>query len=343
MSQRRPVSGFLVLLVGSLVAGGCEDLIEKLHGSRPTAPGGNAGSPGNPGTPNDPGTPGTQPPGATPPAPPVGPAVDGGAAPTTPVPSDTLCRSTQDCKEGTCSTEWGVCNAAPGCGPGVACPAVCYGTCQLGKPVCRVDADCRLVSDYCKGCDCRALGLGEVAPACDGGGVQCLVDPCQRKTAVCAARRCVAADPPPAPCAPTELAGDETTCRSQEEWKVYAYEACRKKGMELTAYSTGGGDCGAGRTRMVKFDCCPSRPTPPPPATTSPPMSTPPSPPTPPVGNACFGGHDGSASSCKPDAVWRQYAAEACARQNATLTEIAFGEPCGGGNHRYMKYVCCTK
>ena len=33
-----------------------------------------------------------------------------------------------------CSTENGICNAPPGCKPGVGCPAVCYGACV---PACR--------------------------------------------------------------------------------------------------------------------------------------------------------------------------------------------------------------
>ena len=40
------------------------------------------------------------------------------------------CASTASCAMGeVCSTENGICNSPPGCSAGVACPAVCYGTC----------------------------------------------------------------------------------------------------------------------------------------------------------------------------------------------------------------------
>jgi hypothetical protein len=41
------------------------------------------------------------------------------------------CASTQSCgKDLVCTTEDGDCKAPPGCGPNVACPAVCYGVCR---------------------------------------------------------------------------------------------------------------------------------------------------------------------------------------------------------------------
>jgi len=43
----------------------------------------------------------------------------------------TPCASTASCgKDEVCTTEDGVCKAPPGCGTGVACPAVCYGECR---------------------------------------------------------------------------------------------------------------------------------------------------------------------------------------------------------------------
>ena len=62
---------------------------------------------------------------------------------------------------------------------------------------CKADADCRLEGDYCKGCDCRALGPGEKLPPCDGPGVRCIANPCMNKKAVCKAGACVvdSADP----------------------------------------------------------------------------------------------------------------------------------------------------
>ena len=60
---------------------------------------------------------------------------------------------------------------------------------------CSADADCRTQSDYCKGCDCRALAKNQTLPKCDGpSGVRCLVDPCQGKTAVCKDGKCAVID-----------------------------------------------------------------------------------------------------------------------------------------------------
>jgi hypothetical protein len=55
---------------------------------------------------------------------------------------------------------------------------------------CSKDADCSLSADYCKGCDCRALGPKESLPACAGPGVRCFADPCMKKVAVCNVGRC---------------------------------------------------------------------------------------------------------------------------------------------------------
>jgi hypothetical protein len=61
---------------------------------------------------------------------------------------------------------------------------------------CAKDTECRLVSDYCDGCACRALAHDEADPVCKGKLVQCFADPCQRKAAVCQAGACVAAPAP---------------------------------------------------------------------------------------------------------------------------------------------------
>ena len=70
------------------------------------------------------------------------------------------------------------------------------GTPGAGTGACKQDGDCRAFSDYCTGCDCRALGKDDRDPACSGPGVRCLVDPCRDKVAVCREGRCVTADKP---------------------------------------------------------------------------------------------------------------------------------------------------
>ena len=128
----------------------------------------------------------------------TGGAGDGGSNPDGGAGIAAPCGSSQSCAAGlVCTTEDGVCNSPPGCGPLAACPAVCYGTCRLpsedgGGPACTTDGDCKVEADYCTGCDCRALGAKQSLPACPGPGVACIVDPCFNKTARCASGGCVA-------------------------------------------------------------------------------------------------------------------------------------------------------
>jgi hypothetical protein len=52
---------------------------------------------------------------------------------------------------------------------------------------CSGAGDCRLFSSYCStaSCQCIPLGKNDPDPACGGGTVTCLKDPCLAKTAVC--------------------------------------------------------------------------------------------------------------------------------------------------------------
>ena len=64
---------------------------------------------------------------------------------------------------------------------------------KKAEPGCATDADCRLVDDYCTGCDCRALLTSQADPVCDGPGVKCFAQPCMNKTAACVAGTCTVA------------------------------------------------------------------------------------------------------------------------------------------------------
>lgn len=83
------------------------------------------------------------------------------------------------------------------CKVGFVCEEDCNGrgSCVPApeKPECTTDADCRLFSDYCEGCNCVALGPDESEPKCGGTIVQCLVDPCHNLEASCQYGSCVAA------------------------------------------------------------------------------------------------------------------------------------------------------
>jgi hypothetical protein len=99
------------------------------------------------------------------------------------------------CGKATCAAGQVCCNASCGiCTPpgGVCTQQVCD---DPPPATCRTAADCRLFSDYCTGCDCRALATGAADPTCNGPGVQCLIDPCDGKSAVCTRGACVVAGP----------------------------------------------------------------------------------------------------------------------------------------------------
>jgi hypothetical protein len=99
------------------------------------------------------------------------------------------------CGKAKCAGGQVCCNASCGiCTPpgGVCTQQVCT---DSAPGSCRTDADCRLFSDYCTGCDCRALPPGAPDPTCPGPGVQCFVNPCMGKIAVCKSGACAVATP----------------------------------------------------------------------------------------------------------------------------------------------------
>jgi hypothetical protein len=108
-------------------------------------------------------------------------------------PDQPSCYSSAQCRpDQVCTTEDKVCLPPPGCKPGTPCALVCTGVCRPRVPApsgpgvaCRSDADCRPVSNDCDGCKCLPLGPGDVAPRCAQRPVQCFVDPCWGKSAVC--------------------------------------------------------------------------------------------------------------------------------------------------------------
>ena len=118
----------------------------------------------------------------------------------------TLCRNGDVC----CNESCGICTPPGGacidlyCAPKDEClqialciqgyawsTAKCACVPDHGPNRCSSDADCRLFSDYCTGCDCRALGSNEQDPTCAGPGVRCFADPCLGKTTACVHGDCV--------------------------------------------------------------------------------------------------------------------------------------------------------
>ena len=100
------------------------------------------------------------------------------------------------CGPKTCAVGQICCNASCGiCTPpdGFCTQQLCNeGDAGATGTACKADGDCRLFSDYCTGCDCRALGANEKNPICSGPGVRCIRDPCDDKRAACQGGRCAA-------------------------------------------------------------------------------------------------------------------------------------------------------
>ena len=97
------------------------------------------------------------------------------------------------CGSGFCTGGEYCCN--PSCGQCAPMGAVCTMiACQPPSTwACASDADCRLLDDYCTGCDCRALGPGGTLATCTGPGVDCFVAACFNKVPRCLQGQCVAA------------------------------------------------------------------------------------------------------------------------------------------------------
>jgi len=80
---------------------------------------------------------------------------------------------------------------------------------------CTADSDCRLTSDYCVVCQCNAIGAHDPVPGvCGVPVVECLVDPCRDKTAVCRSGKCVSVAAPTA-CASSAQCPANTVCTTE--------------------------------------------------------------------------------------------------------------------------------
>lgn len=65
------------------------------------------------------------------------------------------------------------------------------GCVALPKDFCNTDGDCKLVDDYCGGCNCLPLASWAAPPSCTTP-VSCFVEPCRGKTVACESNHCVA-------------------------------------------------------------------------------------------------------------------------------------------------------
>jgi hypothetical protein len=138
---------------------------------------------------------------------------------------------------------------------------VSFACCPIKPPAptvgaCQTDADCRLVADYCKGCECRALAKDQSDPVCQGGGVQCFADPCREQAASCRLGACVSASTVPPKCEKRTQGGiGSTSCKPTDLWKQYASEDCSARGLLLTEYQVAD-TCANGNFQTVAYVCC---------------------------------------------------------------------------------------
>jgi hypothetical protein len=92
------------------------------------------------------------------------------------------------CGQNRCAAGEFCCNESCGiCAPqgGFCTQQICTEPAAPDPVRCKSDVDCRLVAHMCTGCDCLALAREDPDPVCPGEGVQCLVDPCRERRAVC--------------------------------------------------------------------------------------------------------------------------------------------------------------
>lgn len=95
------------------------------------------------------------------------------------------------CTQQYCDPGTGPCTARALCKPRFRWSAErCACVADDDGELCRKDSDCALFSDYCTGCDCRALSRFESEPACGLPGVRCFADPCMNQRAACVQGRC---------------------------------------------------------------------------------------------------------------------------------------------------------
>jgi hypothetical protein len=169
------------------------------------------------------------------------------------------------CGAATCKPGLVCCNAS--CGicvePGQGCTKQLCPTPPPPAAECVADADCKAVANYCGGCNCEAIGKGDVPTTCQPEKqVQCFAEGCINQAAFCKAGQCVlGSKTPPAPPPPTKCEkrtqGGPTSCKDAATWKLYAHEDCKASGLVLTEYHQRE-TCGivAGSSVYVDYVCC---------------------------------------------------------------------------------------
>ncbi|MBS2017908.1 MAG: hypothetical protein JST00_33840 [Deltaproteobacteria bacterium] len=170
-------------------------------------------------------------------------------------------------------------------------------------------------------CKAKGLELSDVSygTACKGGFTEAKFSCCK-----------VAPVPVPPKPGPDPVAcfgdaqGGPTSCKSSATWKQYASDACKAKGAQLTQIGYAE-ECGKDLYRWSKYECCDATKPPPPP-------------PPPPV---CKTTVLGDATSCKPDATWKEYAFYQCKDAGLAFGDMSLGPSCGKDQSTSVKVTCC--
>lgn len=169
----------------------------------------------------------------------------------------------------------------------------------------------------------------EASLACEGSGLQladylpeeeCGKDGFRYVSYTCCPKDAPPPPPPPNNCIDEEQ-GDATSCKDAYTWKQNARLACESSGRQLIDYVPRE-ECGPGLFRYVGYTCCPNAAPPP---------------------SSCIEQEQGSDTSCKDIATWKQNASLGCESSGLQLTDYAAREACGEGLFRYVDYTCCPK
>jgi len=117
-----------------------------------------------------------------------------------------------------------------------------------------------------------------------------------------------------------EVLGDGSTCLDPASVKQQASDACAAQGATLVSL-TPVADCANGGSTVTDYECCVSPQVPPDP---------------------CTWNVLGDGSTCLDPAAVNQQAADACAAQGATLSDVFPAADCAGGGSTVAKYACCA-
>lgn len=118
-----------------------------------------------------------------------------------------------------------------------------------------------------------------------------------------------------------DTVGTTETCMNPADWKTQVGAMCAAAGGTLGVIGYAN-DCGEGRWRQAKFQCCGAE------APTTPEAT-------------CSTAVIGNADICMGTAAWNNALQNKCVSEGGNLTNVSFGAACTGG-HSFATYTCCN-